>query len=168
MRAWYSQRAIDKIRRDHSVDASLLWLALPYGIVEVNDPLMLRTVQVIEEELCAGHGVHRYPADTYYGGGQWLLLSAWLGWYYVKTGRREEAEKIAAWIVSQRQANGLPKQVQEHLLSPTHYEMWVERAGHPAVPLLWSHACFSCWRQALHSVLARKMVFLVFLIADND
>ncbi|WP_254457133.1 hypothetical protein [Brevibacillus sp. HB2.2] len=75
-------------------------------------------------------------------GGQWLLLSAWLGWYYVKTGRREEAEKIAAWIVSQRQVNGLPEQVQEHLLSPAHYEMWVERTGHPAVPLLWSHAMF--------------------------
>ncbi|MCC8437638.1 hypothetical protein HP567_024190 [Brevibacillus sp. M2.1A] len=74
--------------------------------------------------------------------GQWLLLFAWLGWYYVKTGRREEAEKIAAWMVSQRQASGLPEQVQEHLLSPTHYEMWVERAGHPAVPLLWSHAMF--------------------------
>ncbi|TKI54232.1 glycoside hydrolase family 15 protein [Brevibacillus antibioticus] len=127
---------------DHSVDASLLWLALPYGIVDVDDPLMIRTVQAIEGELCAGYGVHRYPADTYYGGGQWLLLSAWMGWYYVKTGRREEAEKIATWIVSQRQANGLPEQVQEHLLSPAHYELWVERAGHPAVPLLWSHAMF--------------------------
>jgi GH15 family glucan-1,4-alpha-glucosidase len=127
---------------DHSVDASLLWLALPYRIVDVDDPLMIRTVQAIEEELRAGYGVHRYPADTYYGGGQWLLLSAWLGWYYVKTGRREEAEKIAAWIVSQRQASGLPEQVQEHLLSFAHYERWVERAGHPAVPLLWSHAMF--------------------------
>ncbi|MFI8713452.1 hypothetical protein [Brevibacillus brevis] len=68
--------------------------------------------------------------------------SAWLGWYYVKTGRREEAEKIAVWIVSQRQANGLPEQVQEHLLSPAHYKMWVERAGQPAVQLLWSHAMF--------------------------
>ncbi|MDC0762018.1 glycoside hydrolase family 15 protein [Brevibacillus sp. AG] len=127
---------------DHSVDASLLWLALPYGIVDVDDPLMIRTVQAIEEELRAGYGVHRYPTDTYYGGGQWLLLSAWLGWYYVKTGRREEAEKIAAWIVSQQQASGLPEQVQEHLFSPAHYERWVERAGHPAVPLLWSHAMF--------------------------
>ncbi|UIO41177.1 glycoside hydrolase family 15 protein, partial [Brevibacillus brevis] len=58
------------------------------------------------------------------------------------TGRREEAEKIAAWIVSQRQVNGLPEQVQEHLLSFAHYALWVERAGQPAVPLLWSHAMF--------------------------
>ncbi|MFS0919488.1 glycoside hydrolase family 15 protein [Brevibacillus sp. 179-C 1.1 NHS] len=125
-----------------SVDASLLWLALPYGVVAVDDPLMVRTVQTIEEELLQGYGLHRYPADTYYGGGQWLLLSAWLGWYYVNTGRREEAEEIAAWIASQRQQSGLPEQVQEHLLSPDHYKAWVERAGQPAVPLLWSHAMF--------------------------
>lgn len=127
---------------DHAVDASLLWMALPYGVFTENDPLMIRTVQVIEEELRTGYGVHRYPADTYYGGGQWLLLSAWLGWYYAKTDRREEAEQIAVWIASWRQPDGLPEQVQGHLLSPPHYTSWVERAGHPAVPLLWSHAMY--------------------------
>lgn len=124
------------------VDASLLWLTLPYGLVEVDDPFMQRTVQSIERELLTGHGVHRYADDTYYGGGQWLLLSSWLGWYYVRTGRSEQARQIADWIVSKRKPAGLPEQVQEHLLSPHAYTAWVERAGEPAVPLLWSHAMY--------------------------
>ncbi|MFP3389996.1 glycoside hydrolase family 15 protein [Brevibacillus sp. SIMBA_040] len=125
-----------------AVDASLLWLTLPYGVVEVDDPRMVQTVQAIEKELLAGHGVHRYTSDTYYGGGQWLLLSAWLGWYYARTGRSQEAYDIAEWIVSQQKEAGLPEQVQEHLLSPSDYSSWEKKSGEPAVPLLWSHAMY--------------------------
>jgi len=125
-----------------AVDASLLWLTLPFGLVEVDDPRMTQTVQAIERELLSGYGVHRYASDTYYGGGQWLLLSAWLGWYYARTGRSQEAYDIAEWIMSQRKEAGLPEQVQEHLLSPTDYSSWVKRSGEPAVPLLWSHAMY--------------------------
>jgi hypothetical protein len=25
--------------------------------------------------------VRRYLGDSYYGGGNWILLTAWLGWY---------------------------------------------------------------------------------------
>ena len=124
------------------MDASLLWLTLPYGLVEVDDPFMQRTVQSIERELLTGHGVHRYADDTYYGGGQWLLLSSWLGWYYARTGRSEQARQIADWIASKRKPTGLPEQVQEHLLFPHEYTAWVERSGEPAVPLLWSHAMY--------------------------
>jgi len=28
--------------------------------------------------------MHRYADDTYYGGGEWVLLATWLGWYYVE------------------------------------------------------------------------------------
>ncbi|HBZ80797.1 MAG TPA: glycosyl hydrolase [Brevibacillus sp.] len=127
---------------NHAVDASLLWLALPYGLVEVTDPLMVKTVEAIEQELLFGCGVHRYAADTYYGGGQWPLLSAWLGWYYVRAGKTDRAQEILDWIVAKQAAAGLPEQVQEHLLAPEQYAAWIERAGQPAVPLLWSHAMF--------------------------
>jgi GH15 family glucan-1,4-alpha-glucosidase len=127
---------------DPSSDASLLWLSLPFGLVDEDDPLMVRTVERIERELLAGCGVHRYRGDTYYGGGQWLLLSAWLGWYYVRRGRRGEAAAILRWIESTQTPDGLPEQVQEHLLAPDCYQPWVDRAGMPAVPLLWSHAMY--------------------------
>jgi GH15 family glucan-1,4-alpha-glucosidase len=125
-----------------AVDASLLWISLPFGVVDPRAPVMVKTVQAIERELLTGRGVHRYAADTYYGGGQWPLLSAWLGWYYVRTGRSDEALAIQRWIESQWLSAGLPEQVQEHLLSPESYAHWLEREGPPAVPLLWSHAMY--------------------------
>ncbi|MFD2370745.1 glycoside hydrolase family 15 protein [Brevibacillus sp. GCM10020057] len=125
-----------------AVDASLLWIAVPFGLVGADDPLMARTVAAIERELLAGRGVHRYATDTYYGGGQWPLLSAWLGWYHVRTGRRAEAEDIFRWIEEQWLPAGLPEQVQEHLLAPDAYGYWVAKEGTPAVPLLWSHAMY--------------------------
>ncbi|WNC13423.1 glycoside hydrolase family 15 protein [Brevibacillus brevis] len=123
-------------------DASLLWLSVPFGLVEPDDLLMKGTVQAIERELLAGWGLHRYAADTYYGGGQWPLLSAWLGWYYARTGREEEALHILKWIASHKLPAGFPEQVQDHLLSPDSYRQWVEREGQPAVPLLWTHAMY--------------------------
>lgn len=125
-----------------AVDASSLWIGVPFGLVHADDPLLSGTVEQIERELLTGCGVHRYAADTYYGGGEWPLLTAWLGWYYVRVGRREEAEKLLEWIVSVNQPAGLPEQVQEHLLAPEDYERWLKREGPPAVPLLWSHAMY--------------------------
>jgi GH15 family glucan-1,4-alpha-glucosidase len=124
------------------VDASLLWLAVPFGLADVQDIRMVQTVHAIERELLHGWGLHRYAGDQYYGGGQWILLSAWLGWYYVQIGEREKALAIREWIESEFTDNGLPEQVQEHLLSPPAYQEWVNKAGLPAQPLLWSHAMY--------------------------
>lgn len=123
-----------------AIDASLLWMALPFGLTSLDDPVMVRTVERIERELLVGCGVHRYVKDSYYGGGQWPLLSSWLGWYYARTGQRENASRIMEWVAAQCGDAGLPEQAQEHLLAPDQYQVWLERAGKPAVPLLWSHA----------------------------
>jgi GH15 family glucan-1,4-alpha-glucosidase len=89
------------------VDASLLGLAVPYGVVTPDDPRMLRTIEKIEQTLLHEGGLHRYASDTYYGGGVWTLLSAWLGWYYHELAKcnpslaRTSLEKSAAlkvWI----------------------------------------------------------------------
>ncbi|MFY0542563.1 glycoside hydrolase family 15 protein [Brevibacillus sp. H7] len=125
-----------------AVDASLLWLSLPFGLAALDEPTMEETVRQMEQEIVRGRGVHRYPEDVYYGGGQWILLSAWLGWYYAQTGRTDEAGDILCWIESKWTEEGLPEQVQDHLLAPKAYGEWVERAGQPALPLLWSHAMY--------------------------
>ncbi|MCK9906095.1 hypothetical protein MXD81_09950, partial [Microbacteriaceae bacterium K1510] len=106
------------------------------------DNRMIQTVHTIERDLCIGYGVHRYRGDTYYGGGIWLLLSAWLGWYYARTGERERAVDVLRWLESKWTENGLPEQLQEHLFSPEAYSKWIDRAGQPATPLLWSHAMY--------------------------
>ena len=65
------------------VNSSLLGLAVPYQVFVLDDPMILATVHTIEKELHRPQGgVYRYRGDVYYGGGEWLLLSAWLGWYY--------------------------------------------------------------------------------------
>jgi GH15 family glucan-1,4-alpha-glucosidase len=123
-----------------AVDASLLGLALPYALVALDDPRMLATAAEIERSLLDG-GVHRYPTDTYYGGGAWILLTAWLGWYYAACGRLAEAEAVLKWIEAQADLQGnLPEQVPQALNDPTYYPQWVARWGPIATPLLWSHA----------------------------
>lgn len=141
--------AFTKSVGSNETDASLLWIAVPFGLAEGSDPVMKQTVERIEEQLVNGYGVHRYRADVYYGGGQWILLSAWLGWYYVRTGQAERAQAILAWIEGKFTDVGLPEQVQDVLLAPEKYDEWVKRAGPPANPLLWSHAMYLVLRAEL-------------------
>ncbi|UFJ39395.1 glycoside hydrolase family 15 protein [Brevibacillus humidisoli] len=124
------------------VDASLLWLSVPFRLVEPEDGRMTRTVRQMEQELVRGQGVHRYPQDLYYGGGQWLLLSAWLGWFYLQVGERPKAVEILDWMETKWSERGLPEQVQDVMINPDMYDRWTAHAGPPACPLVWSHAMY--------------------------
>ncbi len=138
-----------------AVDASLLGLSVPYRVVSPSDPLMLRTVEQIERTILRSGGLHRYAQDTYYGGGAWILLSAWLGWYYLELSKSkpelqadlaEKTRALKAWIETQAEPTGegcwLPEQVPQNLNDPTYYPLWVQRWGKIASPLLWSHASY--------------------------
>ena len=132
-----------KNSRSTSIEASLLGLSIPFGVVLPHDERMRRTVRLIEEELLEEGGVRRYPDDTYYGGGLWILLGCWLGWYYVRTGKREKAELIARWVECQADTDGnLPEQVPGNRTIDTYHNEWMERWGAVATPLLWSHAMY--------------------------
>jgi len=126
-----------------SVDASLLWLCLPFGVLEPSHPLMAETAREIERTLLRRGGVCRYREDTYYGGGRWLILSAWLGWYYVRVGRTAEARAQLDWVGAQADADGsLPEQVSTDVNDPSMIAPWVKRWGRVARPLVWSHAMY--------------------------
>jgi len=133
------------------VDASLLGVATPYRLLSPDDPLMQATVSRIKTDLHRpGGGLHRYLADTYYGGGEWVLLTAWLGWYATEVGAWAHAHDLLQWVENQADASGyLPEQVSHHLLAPERYGEWVARWGPPARPLLWSHAMYLILHQAL-------------------
>ena len=125
-----------------ALDASLISCGVPFGVLAPDDPLMLGTITEIESSLAHG-GVHRYVEDTYFGGGEWPLLSALLGWHYVATGRREDAYAQLDWIVRHASHDGdIPEQVGDHLLAPAARQAWIDRWGPVATPLLWSHAMF--------------------------
>jgi len=131
------------------VDASLLGAAVPYGLLDADDPRMRATVERIEADLHRG-GVCRYLGDTYYGGGAWVLLAAWLGWHYAEAGDQERARALCDWVAAQADPSGaLPEQVSHDVLAPEHYHPWVERWGPVATPLLWSHAMYLILEDAL-------------------
>lgn len=128
----------------NEVDASLVGLATPYGLADPGNEHMRNTIARIEEELsCAGGGVHRFLTDTYFGGGEWPLLAAWLGWHYAELGEQNKAIGLRDWVERQATESGeLAEQVSTHLLAPDCYQEWVDRWGPVARPLLWSHAMY--------------------------
>lgn len=138
----------------NAVDANLLWLALPYGVVDVADPVFVATVAKVQRDLHdpAG-GVHRYVKDTYYGGGSWLLLTADLAQVHLALGQRQEAERLLSWIEAQADPNGdMPEQVATHINDATYLPHWEKTWGTSAKPLLWSHAAYlrllAAWAEA--------------------
>ncbi|MBX6355036.1 MAG: glycoside hydrolase family 15 protein [Micromonosporaceae bacterium] len=126
------------------VDGSLLWLALPFRLVAPDDPRMKATAERIAAELVGpGGGVRRYLGDTFYGGGEWVLLTAWLGWYRVAVGDLAGAAAARAWIEQAATAEGLlPEQLIGAPQDPAMVEPWTRRWGTVATPLLWSHAMY--------------------------
>ncbi len=136
-----------------AVDASLLWAAIPYGMFDPHEPIMMRTIEKIAADLQGSEGgVHRYAADEYYGGGAWILLTAALGECLVALGEIERVQEMLGWIERQASPDGeLPEQVPIDLIRPPDYALWVDRWGEIAQPLLWSHAAYLRLSQALRT-----------------
>jgi len=125
-----------------AVDGSLLSAVVPFGVVTPGSDIAEATYERIVATIL-NHGVYRYLGDTFYGGGEWLILTAWLGWYEVATGRIELAETRRAWIVDQATPSGdLPEQASTDMQHPERLEEWQQKWGPVATPLLWSHAMF--------------------------
>ncbi len=123
------------------VDGSLAAAIAPLGFIDARTDVARETLAVLDAHLAVGGGVHRYLGDTFFGGGQWPLLSCFLGLAHLAAGDRDAAEELYAWAVSTATAEGdLPEQVGEHLIAPGMTRYWVDRWGPVATPLLWSHA----------------------------
>lgn len=130
----------DELRREaldyarDRLDASLLFV----GDAEL-------TEWVASSLVSPGGGVWRNLDDEYYGGGEWVLLTAMLG-----LADPARAEACLAWIEAHASPSGeLPEQVQDHLQRPERFEPWVGRWGPPPTPLLWSHAMYLRLHHAL-------------------
>ncbi len=134
-----------------AVDASLAALVAPLGVIDPADPIAIATLEAIETDLTVNDGVHRYLGDTYYGGGQWPLLSCILGLAHAAGGNTVRARELGEWALGTvRSSRTMPEQVEDHLLHPERREEWVERWGPSADPLLWSYAMFMRLAVVLH------------------
>jgi GH15 family glucan-1,4-alpha-glucosidase len=139
---------------DTRVDGSLLWLGVPFAVVEPTSELYKTTVARIRDELLVpAGGVRRYLGDTFYGGSQWILLAASLGWTALTLGDRELAVQLLHWIEASADSDGyLPEQVAVGVQSPHMLDYWRHRWGPTATPLLWSHA--------MHTILSDELGLL--------
>jgi GH15 family glucan-1,4-alpha-glucosidase len=127
------------------VDSALLWACVPFGrhaLFTPTEPIMRATAARIEQDLVGrSGGVYRYRADTYYGGGEWLLLAGLLGEYRASIGDREGAQHCLAFVeANANEAGELPEQITDAALHPSKIAEWITRWGSVAQPLLWSHA----------------------------
>lgn len=129
---------------DDRVDSSLLWVAIPFGVVALDDPAFVNTVEEIRANLRGSTGgTYRYLGDTYFGGGEWCLLTNWLGWYDSLTNNTAGFEHSRRWVIEQAtQDLELPEQSTSGTQEPTMIDPWVRRWGKVATPLLWSHAMY--------------------------
>jgi GH15 family glucan-1,4-alpha-glucosidase len=125
-----------------AVDANLLFLAVPRAAIPLNAAVFQRTLSRIETDLVDA-GAHRYRGDSFYGGGEWVVLSGFLGWCYARLGRHDDARACLEWMGAQADDHGnLPEQVATHLYAPGMLPVWERRWGPVATPLLWSHAMY--------------------------
>ena len=140
---------VKTIDRGDAVDGSLIACAVPFGIVEPGSPVAEATYLAIVDQL-GPDGVHRYLADTYFGGGRWLLLAGFVGWYEALTGRADDAWRRLTWIHDQADREGqLPEQISSQAFDPSYIPVWEGRWGPVARPLLWSHAMYITLADAL-------------------
>jgi GH15 family glucan-1,4-alpha-glucosidase len=134
---------LSKFEGTDAVDSSLLGVSFPCGVLSVDNPVMSKTIDKIISDLYRAGGVHRYQLDTYYGGGIWILLTAWLGICLLDKGENDKAEGILEWIISKADEKGhLAEQLSDSLNDEFYLPGWIEKWGSSADPLLWSHAMY--------------------------
>ena len=143
LRAWDRDPGVDLGLAEERLDASLLAL-VPLGLAAPDD------LAGVEALVSPGGGVHRHLEDVYYGGGEWLLLTAFRGWERLVAGDEPAARACLDWVVAHATDDGLlPEQSQDQLLHPETWDEWVAKWGPPPCPLLWSHAMFLTLANAL-------------------
>lgn len=125
------------------IDASLLAAVYPLSAFPASTSVGARTIEAVDARLNFDGGVHRYLKDTFYGGGQWPLLSCMLGLAFAASGRADRALEQLNWAAGALTPDGfLPEQVGDHLLDESMRQEWIDRWGTVATPLLWSHAMY--------------------------
>jgi glucoamylase len=119
------------VRQDYVLDISSLGLSVPFEVVPPDDPVMAKTVGLIEQSCdYAIGGIGRYASDLFVGGNPWSLSALWMGMYYAVAGRKDLAREYLDWCLKHAACHDfLPEQSDK-------------RTGEPAsaVPLGWSHA----------------------------
>ena len=124
---------------DFNIDASILGIVWPYGIIEPDDPRMVNTMKKIEDEIVFAGGVRRFQFDYYdgegtsgEGAGAWPICNFWASIYYSLKGDKRMAKHYFNWVIKRIEDDCMiPEQIFEDI-----------REGKGIKPLVWSHAMF--------------------------
>ncbi len=126
-----------------SVDGSLSALVGILGVTDARSATGRATIAAVERDLVRERGTFRYVGDTFFGGGQWPLLSCMLGQAHLAADDPIRARELLEWAATTADESGmLPEQVDRHLNDPAYVAEWIRRWGPVARPLVWSHAMF--------------------------
>ena len=127
---------------DKRIDASLLGLVWPTGLVSAKDERIKKTVKIIENKIVRDFGVYRYENDEYdgwmykknihrkKGSGYWPLLNFWMAIYYQERGNKNKALKFYNKVLVDMENKYLPEQVFNNKIQSS------------VSPLCWSHSMF--------------------------
>ncbi|MDH3353141.1 MAG: glycoside hydrolase family 15 protein [Nanoarchaeota archaeon] len=135
----------DNMQMDGTIDASTFYGLFEFGVIDVNDEKLSRTVELTLEKLwfndeCSG--LARYENDMYHRvhwqrENSWIVSTMWLAEYYINKAKSVEDLKLAK--------NLLDWAVKRALLSGVLSEQLNPLNSHPlsVAPLTWSHAGFA-------------------------
>ncbi len=133
------------IKPDTTLDASSIYGMYAFGVLDPNDPRLVRAVAGVLEKLTLKTtvgGIARYEGDTYYRadkdtpGNPWIITTLWLAEYEIETAKTEKdlepVRQTLEWVAKNASGSGsLSEQLHPH----TGESLSVS-------PLTWSHAQF--------------------------
>jgi len=101
---------------DDTIDISSLMGPFIFGVLRPDDPMMLATLKIVEDNLknqSPSGGVIRYVNDRYFirdqhfKGNPWVITSLWLAKYYLALNRTKEASELINWVKDLQKPSGV-------------------------------------------------------------
>ncbi|MBB6673515.1 glycoside hydrolase family 31 protein [Cohnella nanjingensis] len=118
------------------IDGDIVLAAVPFGLLGIEDRILIEALDVLERELASSQGVRLSESDTYYGGCERPDLTALLAWYYAEKGDLARAKGLLAGLDRQQEASGgrLGAVDEATAREPLYAAHWRERGQPPASP----------------------------------
>jgi GH15 family glucan-1,4-alpha-glucosidase len=96
-----------EVHYDRTIDMSSIYAIYAYGILDIDDPIVIESIATIEEKLrihTGIDGIPRYVGDRYYFQVEgvpnpWYITTLWLAQYYALSAKSsEDLEKVRHWL----------------------------------------------------------------------
>jgi oligosaccharide amylase len=128
-------------RPDPTIDASLFGVFY-FGCFDVNDDMVVNTMQAVSKSLAAGGGIARFEEDGYMrgtgpeAGNAWFICTLWMAEYYIAKASRMKELSPALTLIEWVTERALPSGILSEQFDP---ESGIQVS---VSPLTWSHSTF--------------------------